>query len=263
MTTPGFENVRYEVRDRVAWITIDRPAKRNALDGPTVREIDRAAGRAREDDGVAVLVLTGAGDKAFVAGADIAAMASMGAREAELFSRFLQESLDRLEAGPKPVVAAINGFALGGGLELAMACHVRIAAAEARLGQPEINLGLIPGAGGTQRLPRLVGRGRALDMVLGGEMIDATEAASYGLVQKVVPRAELQATVEGYARKLADKSPVALARAIRAILTGGEVAQSEAMQLEAALFGLSFATEDMREGTAAFLEKRKPTFRGK
>jgi enoyl-CoA hydratase len=263
MTSAPFENVRYEVRDRIAWITIDRPAKLNALDERTVREIDAAAGRARDDDGVAVLVLTGAGDKAFVAGADIAAMATMGAREAELFSRFLQDSLDRLEGGAKPVVAAINGFALGGGLELAMACHVRIAAADARLGQPEINLGLIPGAGGTQRLQRLVGRGRALDMVLSGEMIDAERALAAGLVQKVVPREELGAAVLDYAQRLAAKSPVALARALRAILSGGEMSQAEAMKLEAALFGLSFATEDMREGTSAFLEKRKPVFRGR
>jgi enoyl-CoA hydratase len=263
MTEPAFENVRYEVRDRVAWITIDRPAKLNALDGRTVREIDRAAERARAADDVAVIVLTGAGDKAFVAGADIAAMAAMGAREAQLFSRFLQGSLDRLEASPKPVIAAINGFALGGGLELAMACHLRICAAESRLGQPEINLALIPGAGGTQRLQRLVGRGRALDLVLGGDMIDAEAARAMGLVERVVPRADLAAYVQDHARKLAEKSPLALARALEAVLAGGEMAQHEAMQLEAALFGLSFATEDMREGTRAFLEKRKPKFGGR
>ncbi len=256
-------NVRYEIRDGAGWITIDRPAKLNALDRRTVEERVVHARAAIDDADVRLLVVTGAGDKAFVAGADIRAMAEMDPREAQQFSRFLQRSLDVLERSPKPVVAAVNGFALGGGCELALACHVRIAADTARFGQPEVNLGLIPGAGGTQRLPRLVGRGRALDLILGGEMIDAAEALRIGLVERVVPAAELAETVQEYTRRLSAKSPIAQTRAIEAVLSGSEVSLAEALRSEAALFGLCFATDDMQEGTSAFLEKRKASFRGR
>jgi enoyl-CoA hydratase/carnithine racemase len=263
MPQTKYENVLYEVRESCAWITINRPDKLNALDRATMTEIAAAAGEALADGGVAVLVLTGAGEKAFVAGADIKEMSSLSAAEAQEFSRFLQSCLDLLERSSKPVIAAVNGFALGGGCELAMACHVRLASDKAKFGQPEVNLGLIPGAGGTQRLQRIVGRGRALDLILSGNMIDAAEAHRIGLANQVFPADELQQGVEAYAKTLRKKSPMALARAIEAIVAGGEISQDEAMRMEAALFGLCFATADMSEGTKAFLEKRKPAFSGR
>ncbi len=263
MSASSYENVLVEVRDRVAWITVNRPEKLNALNRRTMEEIGDAARAAVADPGVGVLVVTGAGEKAFVAGADIAEMASMGAVEARAFAGVLLANLEVLERSPKPVLAAVNGFALGGGCELALACHVRIAADTAKLGQPEVQLGLIPGAGGTQRLQRLVGRGRALDLILSGEMIPADEARRIGLVEHVVPAGELRTAVTAYAAKLISKSPQALSRALEAVISGGETSQAEALRLEAALFAMGFATEDMREGTRAFLEKRKPAFPGK
>lgn len=259
----SFDNISLTTRNGAAWITIQRPKKMNALNRATVLEIVEAVERAIADSEVRALVLTGEGEKAFVAGADIAEMAELSALDGQTWGRFLQESLDRIERSPKPVIAAVNGFALGGGCELAMACHVRIAAENAKFGQPEVNLGLIPGAGGTQRLPRIVGRGRAIDLILTGNLIDAAEALRIGLVTRVCPADELTATVEAYLELLMQKSPIAQSRCLEAILSGEEVAQSEAMRLEAALFGLSFATEDMREGTSAFVEKRKPKFTGR
>jgi enoyl-CoA hydratase len=255
--------VTYEAADRVAWITVNRPDKLNALNRATTRAIAAEVRRAVDDPGVGVVVLTGAGEKAFVAGADIAEMAALGAHEAQAFSHELLASFDTIERSPKPVLAAVNGFALGGGCELAMACHVRIVADGAKFSQPEVGLGLIPGAGGTQRLQRLVGRGRALDLILSGEMIDAAEALRIGLATRVVPAAELETSVAAYAAKLLSKSPMALARALEAVLGGGEMALPEALRFEASLFGLCFATEDMREGTQAFVEKRKPRFPGR
>jgi enoyl-CoA hydratase len=263
MEQQRFENLLYEVRDGAAWITVNREAKLNALNRQTVEELATAADAAIGDPAAAVLVVTGAGEKAFVAGADIREMAGLGAAEAQSFSRFLHRSLDRLERSPKPVIAAVNGFALGGGCELALACHLRIAARSAKFGQPEVNLGLIPGAGGTQRLPRVVGRGRALQMILGGRMIDAAEALDFGLANAVVPDAELRTAVGEWVREIAGKSRIALSRALEAVMSGAECAQDEALRMEAALFGLCFATEDMREGTRAFLEKRKPAFPGR
>ncbi len=258
-----YENIRYEPADGVAWITVDRPDKLNALNRRTVEELTEAAARALADGEIGVLVLTGAGEKAFVAGADIQELAELGSAEAQEFSRFLQQSLDRLEQSPKPVLAAVNGFALGGGCELALACHIRLASTAARFGQPEVNLGLIPGAGGTQRLTRLVGRGRALDLILGGGMIDAAEAHRVGLVEHVYPPEELREAVAGYAASLRGKSPIALARALEAVRAAGEGSREEGLRLEAALFGLCFDTEDMREGTRAFLEKRQAEFSGR
>jgi enoyl-CoA hydratase len=263
MKPDGPPNVLYEVIDRTAWLTVHRPDKLNALNRETMKEIDGAVRAAAADPGVGILVVTGAGEKAFVAGADIAEMSVMSPEEAQEFSRFLQEVLGRLERSRKPVVAAVNGYALGGGLELAMACHVRIAAETARFGQPEVGLGLIPGAGGTQRLPRIVGRGSALDLILRGEMIDAAEALRIGLVSRVVAPATLRDAAAAYAATLNTKSPTALARALEAVLSGAETSFSEAERMESALFGLGFATEDMREGTRAFLEKRKPSFPGR
>jgi len=255
--------VLYEVADRIAWVTINRPDKLNALNRATVAAIAGAARRAVADPAVGVVVVTGAGEKAFVAGADIAEMAALGPSEAQAFAHELNDGLGALERSPKPVLAAVNGFALGGGCELAMACHVRIASDTAKFGQPEVGLGLIPGAGGTQRLQRLVGRGRALDLILTGDMIDAAESLRIGLIERLVPASELRAKVTEYANKLLAKSPLALARALDAVLSGGEMALPEALRLEASLFGLSFATDDMREGTRAFVEKRKPQFPGR
>jgi enoyl-CoA hydratase len=256
-------NIRYEVVDRVAWIAVHRPDKLNALNRATVLEIGAAAKSAANDAEVGVIVVTGSGEKAFVAGADIAEMAALDAAGAQQFAHLLAEGLAALESSHKPVIAAVNGFALGGGCELAMACHIRIAADTAKFGQPEVGLGLIPGAGGTQRLARLVGRGRALDLILTGDVIDAGQALRIGLIEKVVPAADLRATVAAYAAKILSKSPLAIARALDAVIAGGEMPLSEALRLEASLFGLCFATDDMREGTRAFVEKRKPQFPGR
>ncbi len=263
MPQDAYANLLYDVRDRIAWITINRPDRLNALNRATVGEIALAADRAIGDGEVGAIVVTGAGDKAFVAGADIVEMASFDAREAQAFSHEMIDGFGRLEASPKPVIAAINGFALGGGCELALACHVRIAADTARFGQPEVGLGLIPGAGGTQRLPRLIGRGRALDLILTGERIEAVEALRIGLIERAVPAADLHAVVTAYAGRLLAQSPLALARALDAVLSGGEMALPEALRLESSLFGLCFATDDMREGARAFVEKRKPRFLGR
>jgi enoyl-CoA hydratase len=263
MPQSDYSNLLYDVTERVAWITVNRPDKLNALNRATVVEIAAAAGRAIGDPEVGVIVVTGAGEKSFVAGADIAEMAALDARAAQTFSHALIDGFAVLEASPKPVIAAINGFALGGGCELAMACHVRIAADTAKFGQPEVGLGLIPGAGGTQRLQRLVGRGRALDLILTGDVIDAAEALRIGLIERLAPAADLRACVSSYAQKLLTRSPLAHARALDAVLAGGEMALPEALRLEASLFGLCFATDDMREGTRAFVEKRKPRFPGR
>jgi enoyl-CoA hydratase len=263
MSAPQPSPVLLDVEGGVAWLTVNRPDKLNALNRAIVEEIARAARRAIEDPAVGVLVVTGQGEKAFVAGADIAEMAALDPRGAESFAHELQESFAVLERSPKPVVAAVNGFALGGGCELALACHVRIAADTARFGQPEVGLGLIPGAGGTQRLPRLIGQGRALDLILTGEVVDAADALRIGLVDRVVPAAELRATVAAYGAKLLTRSGIALSRALEAVLSGAGMALPDALRLEASLFGLGFATEDMREGTRAFLEKRKPRFVGR
>lgn len=258
-----FQSVRLTVEGAAAWITIDRPEKLNALDRRTVEEIADAVDRCVEDPGVRVLVLTGAGEKAFAAGADIAEMSRFDAAEGQAFSRFLNERFSRIERSPKPVIAAVNGFALGGGCELALACHVRIASENARFSQPEVNLGLIPGAGGTQRLARTVGRGRALAMILTAERIDAREAERIGLVHRTVPIDALRTETETLAATLAAKSSMAVARALEAVLAGGEMALDDALRFEASLFGLCFATEDMREGTRAFLEKRPARFPGR
>jgi enoyl-CoA hydratase len=251
------------IESGAAWLTINRPGKLNALNRKTVEEIAAAAVASIANPDVKVLILTGAGDKAFAAGADIGEMASLSPQEGQEYGQFLQNSLDVLERSPKPVIACVNGFALGGGCELAMACHVRIASETARFGQPEVNLGLIPGAGGTQRLQRLVGRGIALELILSGAMITSAEAHRIGLVNRVVPATELKAKTMAWAGEFSTKSPVAMSRAIQSIIAGGDLPQDDAMRLEAALFGLSFATSDMKEGTTAFLEKRKPVFPGK
>ena len=257
------ERVLFEVKDRIARLTINRPEKLNALDALTVQAIDRAVSAAAEDAGAGVLLVTGVGDKAFVAGADINELAGQTPVEGAAYARAGQAVFSRLERCGKPSVAVINGYALGGGLELAMACTLRVASETARLGQPETSLGIIPGYGGTQRLARLVGRGRALEMILTGDPIDAKEAHRIGLVNRVVPAAELPTAADALARTLLSRGPLALRYAMQAVHDGLEMTQAEGLALEAVLFGLTCATEDMREGTKAFVEKRKPAFKGR
>jgi enoyl-CoA hydratase len=259
----AFDNLLLERDGQIAIVTINRPNVLNALNAQTIDELRRVMLDFRRDDSVRAIVLTGAGEKSFVAGADInelAVQTPTGGREHALAG---QHVLDVIENLGKPVIAAINGFALGGGCELAMACTLRIAAQTAKLGQPEITLGLIPGYAGTQRLARLVGKGRALEMILTGAPIAADEAQRIGLVHRVVPAAELMAEARRLAAQLATSAPIAMRYIITAVNTGGEMPFAEACQYEATLFGLVASTDDMREGTAAFLEKRKPEFKGR
>jgi enoyl-CoA hydratase len=252
--------VLVEDRQAVRIITVNRPDKLNALNRQTLEALDQAFSEATAATEVRVVVLTGAGPKAFVAGADIAEMADLPAIQGRDFALVGQQLMRRIERMPKPVIAAVNGFALGGGLELAMACHLRVAADSARIGQPEINLGLIPGFGGTQRLLRLTGRAAALELCLLGEPIDAARALQLGLVNRVVPADQLHDQVMQLADKLANAAPIALRGILDAVVIGGECAMEEGLQFETAQFALMFATEDMREGTRAFLERRKPQF---
>lgn len=249
-------------RDAVRTITVNRPDKLNALNAATIDALDEAFAAAIEDASVRAIVLTGAGPKAFVAGADIAEMNTLTPVQGRDFSLRGQRMMRRVERSPKPVIAMINGFALGGGLELAMCCHLRIAADSARVGQPEINLGLIPGFGGTQRLLRLAGRAATLELCLLGSPIDAARARELGIVNRVVPAAELEAQTMALAQQLASAAPLALRGTLDCVNHGGECGIEEGLEYEAAQFGLMFSTEDMREGTAAFLERRKPSFSG-
>ena len=259
----AYENLLVEHGDGVLTITINRPKVLNALNADTLNELSAVIGVARDDEAVRAIVLTGSGDRSFVAGADISELAvqsPVGGRE---HARKGQALFDRIERLGKPVIAAVNGFALGGGCELAMACTIRIAADTAKFGQPEINLGLIPGYAGTQRLPRLVGRGRALELLLGGQPIAADEALRIGLVNRVVPADKLLADAHALAVSLAAKPPAAVRYILEAVAGGLEMSFCDAEDYEATLFGLISTTDDMREGTRAFLEKRKPVFKGK
>nr|WP_267473012.1 enoyl-CoA hydratase-related protein [Stenotrophomonas rhizophila] len=244
-------------------VTVNRPDKLNALDRATLEALDAAFAEAAADPQVRVVVLTGAGPKAFVAGADIAEMNGLSAVQGRDFSLLGQTLMRRIERMPKPVIARINGFALGGGLELAMACHLRIAADSARVGQPEVNLGLIPGFGGSQRLLRLCGRAAALELCLLGTPISAQRALQLGIVNEVVGADALDARVADLAAQLARAAPLALRGILDAIHIGGECALGEGLEYESAQFGLMFATEDMREGTAAFLARRPPVFQNR
>jgi enoyl-CoA hydratase/carnithine racemase len=256
-------NVLYEKKGAIAYVTVNRPKVLNALNTPTWKDLRTAFEDARDDAAVRGVILTGAGNKAFIAGADISELAHVAAFEAEQSSRFGQEVLDLIENLGKPVVAAINGFALGGGCETAMACTIRLAVETAKFGQPEVTLGLVPGGGGTQRLPRLVGKGRALQLILSGEMISAQEAYRIGLVNEVVPAADLITRAEAILNKIASNAPIAVKFALEAANKGLETSQGEGLLLEASYFGLCAATEDKKEGTTAFLEKRAPRFQGR
>jgi enoyl-CoA hydratase len=259
-TALTLENVLYEKRGAIAYITVNRPKVLNALNQRTWQDLRAAFADARDDADVRGVILTGAGDKAFIAGADIGELAQTTAIEAEGSSTYGQEVLNLIENLGKPVIAAVNGFALGGGCETAMACTIRIAAENAKFGQPEVKLGVIPGGGGTQRLPRLVGKGRALQVILSGEMISAQEAYRIGLVNEVVPAAELIARAEGILKQILSNAPLAVKYSLEAVNKGLETSQPEGLSLEAALFGLCAGTEDKKEGTQAFLQKRPAQF---
>lgn len=256
-----YVNLLVEIADEIALLTVNRPKALNALNLETLRELRHFFSAVQEDAGVKVVIVTGAGEKAFVAGGDLAGMALMGPLAARESALLAQEVLNRIEQGRKPVVAAVNGYALGGGCELAMACDLRIAAETARFGQPEVNLGIIPGWGGTQRLPRLVGKGRALELLLTGEMIDAAEAWRIGLVNKVVPAERLLEEARALAGKIAGKGQVAVRLCKEAVVNGLELESLRAVAMEADLFALCFATADQKEGMRAFLEKRTACFK--
>jgi len=260
---PAYQNLRLDVADGIAVLTVDRPDKLNALNAATIAELGEAVREVRESDAVRGVVVTGGGRKAFVAGADIAELAGMGPLAGVEVSRLGQRVFRELELLRKPVIAAVNGFALGGGCELALACHLRVAAEGARFGLPEVRLGIIPGYGGTLRLPRLVGRGRALELILTGEMIDAQEAHRIGLVNRVVPGESLLEEARALVGAILRNGPAALGFAIESVVRGAEVDLDDGLAFESHLFGLLAATEDMREGMTAFLEKRRAEFRGK
>ena len=257
-----FKFLTLEVADRIATLTVNRPDKLNALNDATVSELGQAIDQIRVDDSIGGVIITGAG-RAFVAGADISELSSQTPVLAKARARGGQDVLRRIETCPKPVIAAVNGFALGGGCELAMACHIRIASEAAKFGQPESKLGLLPGYGGSQRLPRLVGKGRAVQLLITGEMIDAAEAYRIGLVNKVTTAGELMPAAKEMMKTILANGPLAVALCIEAIDRGLEMSLEEGLILEANHFGLLAATDDMGEGTRAFMEKRAPAFKGK
>jgi enoyl-CoA hydratase len=258
-----FDNLLLERDGAVAIVTLNRPKVLNALNGPLVADLEAALVALRTDDTARAVVITGAGDKAFVAGADINELAVLTPAQGTAHARHGQGVFDLIEQLGKPVIAAVNGFALGGGCELAMACTLRVAADTARFGQPEITLGIMPGYGGSQRLPRLVGRGRALEILLGGEMISAARALEIGLINQVVPAADLMPTATRLAHTLGSKAPVAARYILEAVHHGLDVSLAEGQLLEASLFGTLASTDDAREGTRAFLEKRLPAWKGR
>ena len=259
-TAERYRNLALERRDAVTVLSVQRPEVLNALNRETLAEIEQATQAFREDPEQGALIVTGAGEKSFISGADIQELADLDARAAEEASRFGQRVLDRLEQSPKPVIAAVNGYAFGGGCELALACHIRLASDNAVLGLPEVGLGIIPGYGGTQRLPRLVGTGRALELIVTGRRVKADEAERIGLVHRVVPRAELLAEAESLARGILKNGPLAVAAALEAVRQSLSLGLDDGLRLESGLFGLLAASEDMHEGLRAFLEKRPARF---
>ncbi len=257
---PSLETVIYEKTGAIAYVTVNRPKVLNALNHRTWADLRTAFEEARADADVRGVILTGSGDKAFIAGADISELAQVTAVEAERSSSFGQGVLNLIENLGKPVIAAVKGFALGGGCETAMACTIRVAADNAKFGQPEVKLGLPPGGGGTQRLPRLVGKGPALQLILSGEMINAAEAFRIGLVNEVVPAADLIPRAEAILKQILANAPIAVQYSLEAVNKGSETSQAEGLALEASFFGICAATEDKKEGTTAFLEKRVAQF---
>jgi enoyl-CoA hydratase/carnithine racemase len=262
-TALTLENLLYEKKGAIAYVTLNRPKVLNALNQGTWENLRTAFEDARGDASVRGVILTGAGDKAFIAGADISELAHVTAVEAEKSSSYGQEVLNLVEDLGKPVIAAVNGFALGGGCETAMACTIRVASENAKFGQPEVTLGLIPGGGGTQRLPRLVGKGRALQLILSGGMISAQEAYRIGLVNEVVPAADLITRAEAILKQIFSNAPLAVKFSLEAVNKGLETSLAAGLSLEASLFGLCAGTEDKKEGTQAFLQKRAPQFQGR
>ena len=259
----SFENLLIEVSEKIALVTINRPKVRNALNAKTIEELDACIETLRQDVEVRVIILTGAGERAFVAGADINELATYSPQQARECALRGQAVLSRIEKLGKPTIAAVNGFALGGGCELALACSLRIASQTARLGLPEVKLGIIPGYGGTQRLPRLIGKGMALQLILTGEPLPAEEAFKWGLVNQVVAPGQLLPAAKELARKIVANAPLAVQYGLEAVHRGIESPLEEGLALEATLFGIAFASDDMKEGTRAFLEKRPPNFTGR
>jgi enoyl-CoA hydratase len=259
----SLQNTTYEKKDGIAYITIDRPKALNALNHATIGELRSAIEDARDDAAVRGVIVTGAGGKAFVAGADIAEIAEISFMQAQAFTRSGQETFDMIEQLGKPVVAAVKGFALGGGCELAMACTLRLATPNAAFGQPEVKLGIIPGFGGTQRLPRRVGKGRAMQLILTADAIDAAEAHRIGLVNEIVDADQLISRAEALVHRIAANGPIATRLAIDAVNFGLEATQTQGLALESWLFSACVTTDDKREGTLAFLEKRRPHFSGR
>ncbi|KAB2907455.1 MAG: enoyl-CoA hydratase/isomerase family protein [Ignavibacteriales bacterium] len=257
-----FQYLLFSVENNIGTITMNRPDKLNALNGGLLDELERLVDSIKNNNEVRVVIITGAGEKSFVAGADISELAQLSVTDAKAFALKGQRIFSKIESLGKPVIAAVNGFALGGGCELALACHIRFASATASFGQPEVNLGTIPGYGGTQRLTRLVNSGRALEMILGGDRISAQEALSIGLANKVFEKEELMPKTVEFAQKLAAKPPLALNYALDAALAANDLNIEAGLDFEAALFALSAGTGDFKEGTSAFLEKRKAEFKG-
>ncbi len=259
----GYENLLVEKESEIAVVTVNRPTVMNALNDAVVTELGQAFEDLGKDEGVKAIILTGAGEKAFVAGADIGELSKLDCLSAIKTARKGQHLMFQIEWCPKPVIAAVNGFALGGGCEIAMACDIRIASDKAKFGQPEINLGIIPGYGGTQRLPRLVGMGKAKELILTGDMVDAQESLRIGLADKVVPVADLLVQAKEMAKKIASKAPIAVKLAKQSINFGNRVDPVSGNLYEADQFGAVCTTEDMKEGTSAFLGKRKAEFKGR
>ena len=259
----NYKNLLLDINEHIAVLTLNRPDKLNALNHETLVELQQALEFLKNDANIFVVIITGSGEKAFVAGADISEINKLNMLEGKKFAEFGQSVFSMIEKFDKPVIAAVNGFALGGGCELALSCHIRLASENAKFGQPEVNLGIIPGYGGTQRLTRLINSGRAAEMILTADMIDASEALRIGLVNKVYPQSELQSKAFEMASKIASKGQQAIRLALKAIKVVDEVSSREGQNIEATLFALCCGTEDFKEGTQAFLEKRKPTFTNK
>jgi enoyl-CoA hydratase len=259
----NYKNLLVDTKEKIAIVKINRPDKLNALNFETLSELQAVFNELKTNPEVFVVILTGNGEKAFVAGADILELNKLDSLEGKKFAEFGQKIFSSIENFDKPVIAAVNGFALGGGCELALSCHIRIASENAKFGQPEVNLGIIPGYGGTQRLTRLVNSGRAMEMILTGDMVDAKEALSIGLVNKVYPITELMNKTFEMAAKISSKGQQAIRFAMKAVRAVNEVSLSQGLNVEASLFALCCGTEDFKEGTNAFLEKRKPSFKNK